>query len=186
MALPTKVNNQYGFAHIEENGGRGSGNFGHAGRPGQIGGSGKGYGGGDIDKEATEKLRRELERLGDSFRESPGMKALIEKDKTGEVKDSAYYTSKTAEAKAEYEKAEDELDDLTDRLASSEKQLADYKREGNDPNIVTAYRATIEHISKAIDEAKEKRDKLYDAYEDAMKLEKQHKDEQDAASAFGR
>ena len=42
MALPIKVNNQYGFAHIEENGGKGSGNFGHAGRPGKVGGSSSG------------------------------------------------------------------------------------------------------------------------------------------------
>ena len=39
MALPIKTNNQYGWAHIEENGGKGSGNFGHAGRPGEVGGS---------------------------------------------------------------------------------------------------------------------------------------------------
>ena len=42
MALPTKVNNQYGWANIEENGGKGSGNFGHAGRPGEVGGSSSG------------------------------------------------------------------------------------------------------------------------------------------------
>ena len=34
----------YGFAHIEENGGKGSGNFGHSGRPGLVGGSGDGMG----------------------------------------------------------------------------------------------------------------------------------------------
>lgn len=39
MALPIKTNNQYGWAHIEENGGKGSGNFGHSGRPGEVGGS---------------------------------------------------------------------------------------------------------------------------------------------------
>lgn len=70
-----------------ENGGKGSGFFGHMGRPGKLGGSSKGSG--KIDKEATKRLREELERLGDSFRESPGMKVLIEKDKTGEVKDGA-------------------------------------------------------------------------------------------------
>ena len=44
MALPIKTNNQYGFANIEENGGKGSGNFGHAGRPGEVGGSSQGVG----------------------------------------------------------------------------------------------------------------------------------------------
>lgn len=39
MALPIKTNNQYGWAQIEENGGKGSGNFGHSGRPGEVGGS---------------------------------------------------------------------------------------------------------------------------------------------------
>lgn len=39
MPLPIKINNMYGFANIELNGGKGSGNFGHAGRPGEIGGS---------------------------------------------------------------------------------------------------------------------------------------------------
>lgn len=38
--MPTKTNNQYGFANVELNGGKGSGNFGHSGRPGEVGGSG--------------------------------------------------------------------------------------------------------------------------------------------------
>lgn len=188
MALPIRNTKTTEIAGLDTfyNGGKGSGNFGHSGRPGEIGGSGSGKGGGKIDKEATKKLREELERLGDSFRESPGMKVLIEKDKTGEVKDSAYYASKTAKAKAEYEKAEDVIDDLTDKLAADEKQIAEYKKGGNDPHIVRAIQERIEDLSKEIDLAKEKRDKLYDAYEDAMKLEKQHKDEQDAASTFWR
>lgn len=191
MALPSKygidksLNSMAGLSAYE-NGGAGSGNFGHAGRPGKRGGSGNGQGGEKIDKEATKKLRDELERLGDSFRESSGMKALTEKEKTGEVKDSAYYASKTAEAKAKYEKAEDELDDLTDKLAADEKQIVEYKKGGNDPYIVRAIQERIQDLSKEIDLAKEKRDKLYDAYEDAMTLEKQHKDEQGAAYAFWR
>ena len=41
MGLPIKINNQYGFANmeLELNGGKGSGNFGHQGRPGEVGGS---------------------------------------------------------------------------------------------------------------------------------------------------
>ena len=42
--MPIKINNQYGFANVELNGGKGSGNFGHSGRPGEVGGSGKGGG----------------------------------------------------------------------------------------------------------------------------------------------
>lgn len=191
MALPSsygieKNRNSLEGLRAYENGGKGSGNFGHAGRPGERGGSGRGQGGGKVDKEATKKLREELERLGDSFHKSPGMKTLAERDKTGGVKDSAYYVSKTAEAKAEYEKAEDELDDLTDKLAADEKQIAEYKKGGNDPYIVRAIQERIQDLSKEIDLAKEKRDKLYDSYEDAMKLEKQHKAEQDAASTFWR
>lgn len=42
MAIPIKTNNMYDFANMELNGGKGSGNFGHKGRPGEVGGSGDG------------------------------------------------------------------------------------------------------------------------------------------------
>lgn len=58
MALPTKTNNMYGFANYNpetyDNGGKGSGNFGHAGRKGEVGGSApKGSGGGSESDKST-------------------------------------------------------------------------------------------------------------------------------------
>ena len=50
MALPSKygvdkkINSMEGLSAYE-NGGKGSGNFGHSGRPGEGGGSGNGFGG---------------------------------------------------------------------------------------------------------------------------------------------
>ena len=51
----TKIERKNG---LELNGGPGSGNFGHSGRPGQIGGSGKGDGKSDIDKRIAEAQYR--------------------------------------------------------------------------------------------------------------------------------
>lgn len=58
MALPTKINNQYGGANIEENGGKGSGNFGHSGRPGYVGGSSSS---GGLTHATTSKEKKEEE-----------------------------------------------------------------------------------------------------------------------------
>ena len=101
------------------NGGKGSGNFGHVGRPGKVGGSGKGTVSAEssnekIDEEATRKLQEELERLGDSFRQSPGMQVLIEKDKTGEVKDSS--TEKTGLEKHIYERKQTKIDRIKEKV----------------------------------------------------------------------
>ena len=52
---------------VFENGGKGSGNFGHSGRPGEVGGSGKGSGGShskNIDDE-IEKTKKAIEGLGE-------------------------------------------------------------------------------------------------------------------------
>ncbi len=52
---------------VFENGGKGSGNFGHSGRPGEVGGSGKGSGGSNsknIDEE-IEKTKKAIEGLGE-------------------------------------------------------------------------------------------------------------------------
>lgn len=70
MALPTKINNQYGFANMELNGGKGSGNFGHAGRPGEIGGSGSG-GGKSAEDRAFDKVMKAEEERDKYWSESP-------------------------------------------------------------------------------------------------------------------
>lgn len=67
MALPIKTNNQYGWAHIEENGGKGSGNFGHAGRPGEVGGSapsGSSSANYESKSQSESEIRDRIEELG--------------------------------------------------------------------------------------------------------------------------
>lgn len=92
MALPSryridkKINSMEGLSAYE-NGGKGSGNFGHAGRPGKRGGSGSGTGGikmperakdphdwfktvQEIKKGATEERRKELDKVVDEVSEA--------------------------------------------------------------------------------------------------------------------
>ena len=72
MALPSRYGidkkiNSMGGLSAYENGGKGSGNFGHSGRPGEVGGSGKGSGGSNtknIDDE-IEKTKKAIEGLGE-------------------------------------------------------------------------------------------------------------------------
>ena len=68
-------------ALLQMNGGKGSGNFGHAGRPGQIGGSGSGKGGsgskGSGDLEAKKKELKAAERKLEKARTSGGASEYI-------------------------------------------------------------------------------------------------------------
>ena len=70
MALPSKysiskkLNSMDGLSAYE-NGGSGSGNFGHSGRPGKVGGSGSGQGSSKKREEDT----KAVERIFDSMRE---------------------------------------------------------------------------------------------------------------------
>lgn len=91
MALPTKINNQYGWANIQENGGKGSGNFGHAGRPGKRGGSGKGGLSGISKAIATQKkfqdqakiVQKDIEdRIGQKVKKGEEYTALDEASKS--------------------------------------------------------------------------------------------------------
>lgn len=58
MVLPSKITKLNEIEELDTfyNGGKGSGNFGHAGRPGEVGGSGKG--GGYSPLSDDEKLQR--------------------------------------------------------------------------------------------------------------------------------
>jgi len=56
---------------IVDNGGEGSGNFGHEGRPGEIGGSGEGGGGGKEKKEKSGKLTADNLREWADYKDNP-------------------------------------------------------------------------------------------------------------------
>lgn len=66
MALPTTYNigksrNTLGEYGLIENGGKGSGNFGHSGRPGKVGGSGSGMG--SSESRSTDEIRARMSEL---------------------------------------------------------------------------------------------------------------------------
>lgn len=48
--------------HAMQDGGEGSGNFGHEGRPGEVGGSGSGGGGGGLSESMTKKVKEGIEK----------------------------------------------------------------------------------------------------------------------------
>ena len=73
MGMPTKINNQYGFANMELNGGKGSGNWGHSGRPGEIGGSGSGKGSSKTKKEPKLKESDVYSEYGPGLRGKMGL-----------------------------------------------------------------------------------------------------------------
>lgn len=56
----------------ERFGGQGSGNFGHQGRPGEVGGSVEGGGGLQINKLPEKELRNKLKELGGNLAAEPG------------------------------------------------------------------------------------------------------------------
>lgn len=113
MALPSKYNIEKKINSMEgmsayENGGPGSGNFGHAGRPGEIGGSSKG-GGVDLDhaKEVVKKMGEEL-RAKSPVRKQDEWFVTLKKiddeyekrgkemeDNAGEVESAIYETGET-------------------------------------------------------------------------------------------
>ena len=65
MALPIKIIKLNSSENLEtfRNGGKGSGNFGHAGRPGEVGGSGDGTGD-ESKNEYVEKLSKYVKQKG--------------------------------------------------------------------------------------------------------------------------
>ena len=71
MALPTKQVKYHEIAELDTfyNGGKGSGNFGHSGRPGKVGGSGNGQGG--------SKSAREL--YAEKYPDDPQLKDIPKK-----------------------------------------------------------------------------------------------------------
>ena len=74
MALPSKygidkkINSMEGLSAYE-NGGKGSGNFGHAGRPGERGGSGKGGRPTYLDKMSDSEIKKEMKSLQEDLDE---------------------------------------------------------------------------------------------------------------------
>ena len=149
MALPSKysidkkINSMEGLGAYE-NGGKGSGNFGHSGRPGEVGGSGSG----------KTQLQRaaEAEATSGKVGHFAGLQYIDEiyKEKLGKIKDDL---SRLKEVKDRYgyvdanDPAHNRLDELKGQLARA-KELAG-------SNVPEAQQTKFEKLGKLVDEIEE-------------------------------
>lgn len=156
MAIPTKQVKFNEIAGLDtfHNGGKGSGNFGHSGRPGEVGGSGKGQGEasdertneGDIaqrmkkagfKKEDIEEYLSDKENLQyrkESVKELKDTLSRLEKARdrmattTSEEDANDYYKERLEDLAYTLRKGEKRLKDLEERVATWERTLRSWER----------------------------------------------------------
>lgn len=157
MALPSKygidkkINSMEGLSAYE-NGGKGSGNFGHSGRPGQVGGSGDGI---DFDAEL-----KALDKEGVPFT-SPRYQALLQMQKEAQSKSEKLIGSSEGSlgvTKKEFEAAKKKANERGGEM-TVEKTLAKtyiasnkfYRREFDSKKEAEAFKSGYDYADKAKD-----------------------------------
>ena len=110
------------------NGGHGSGNFGHAGRPGKVGGSGKGSGGAELYKKIGESQKR-------AEKQETIVKGFEKAAKAMDKLEKAFKKAKDGGSKADLVelvyKAQERVTDLyflDDMKKADQKDRADYDK----------------------------------------------------------
>ena len=112
-SLQDRLENEIKSIDLLLNGGKGSGNFGHAGRPGEVGGSSKGSGGSGIDPNQSDEERTGEHTISNKILERKGLNLDAKKD-------VVYFNSESHKSSTYYYREKNEDGEWVDKTGTQE------------------------------------------------------------------